>query len=256
MLNEYEYGFMEAMDGLRVRYEELEKYIKGFPLGCISVRKKKGRTYYYHVTSVNGNRIQKYISADSENEFIRRLLFKRDFAESFLKESKYIKKILSESLPYMKSLTEKMSCSSPISFQVYPSEKQAYVSELIYTAKHGEKVRSKSEVFICDALYSLNIKYAYERRLLCCGQDFCPDFTLVHPLSGKVVYLEHLGLDDERYKKTWKYKKEKYEEHNLSEGRDLFITTEADIPDIKNVLARLFTVKKYEALMNLASSFG
>ena len=75
-------------------------------------------------------------------------------------------------------------------------------------------VRSKSEAFIVMLLSTLHIPYRYECKLEIGGYDIYPDFTIRHPLTGKVYYWEHVGrLDLPQYKAHWEIKEKWYQEN-------------------------------------------
>ncbi len=62
-----------------------------------------------------------------------------------------------------------------------------------YTAK-GERVRSKSEVIIADALYRKGIPYRYEYPLHLSGVgEIYPDFMVLNVRLRKEMYWEHFG---------------------------------------------------------------
>ncbi len=61
-------------------------------------------------------------------------------------------------------------------------------------------VRSKSEVFIANALHLHGIPFRYECDFAAGLLTLHPDFTIRHPRSGKLFLWEHHGLaDDPRY---------------------------------------------------------
>ena len=62
--------------------------------------------------------------------------------------------------------------------------------------KGGERVRSKSEKIIADALYDHGIPYYYELPLRIRNNLFYPDFTALNVKTRKTWYWEHLGLAD------------------------------------------------------------
>ena len=81
----------------------------------------------------------------------------------------------------------------------YP-EYQGYAESLRISTRSGRKVRSKSELMICNLLEELEIPYRYEDTLAIDGMVFHPDFLLRHPRTGAYYILEHFGmLDDEEY---------------------------------------------------------
>ncbi|MCR5792609.1 MAG: hypothetical protein K6G65_05520 [Lachnospiraceae bacterium] len=101
-----------------------------------------------------------------------------------------------------------------------------------YITNKGERVRSKSEKIIADALERMQIPYKYEKPLvlLVNGQDkvFYPDFTVLNKTTGEVKYLEHLGMmDNENYYKNVLSKLDVYEKNGLLIGRDLLLLHES-----------------------------
>ena len=84
----------------------------------------------------------------------------------------------------------------------------------IYTTADGNRVRSKSEVIICNLLASAGITYKYEEPLLYGdGKRISPDFTIYLP-DGTIRYWEHLGmLGNEEYDARWTDKLQIYERY-------------------------------------------
>lgn len=84
----------------------------------------------------------------------------------------------------------------------------------IYETEDGNRVRSKSEVIICNLLHKSGIKYVYEEKLLY-GNGKClePDFTVTAP-NGSIYYWEHIGmLGKEDYDMRWLEKLDVYRHH-------------------------------------------
>ena len=103
-----------------------------------------------------------------------------------------------------------------------------YPEQLTFPCPSGNIVRSKSEVFIDMALNANQIPYRYECELKLGQQTFYPDFTLMHPLSGELLYWEHFGLmnnDDYAYSAFNKLKL--YYNHGIIPGSNLIITFES-----------------------------
>jgi len=80
------------------------------------------------------------------------------------------------------------------------------------TTDRGEKVRSKSEVVVANALFSLGINYLYENPLNIPGHRLIkPDFTVMGETPSETVYIEYLGLSDSpAYMSRWNEKLEAY----------------------------------------------
>lgn len=75
-----------------------------------------------------------------------------------------------------------------------------YPEQLIYKTNTGLYVRSKSEMLICMLLQKYGIPFRYECELELDGKIIYPDFTIMHPKTGKLFYYEHFGMmDDDGY---------------------------------------------------------
>ena len=67
-----------------------------------------------------------------------------------------------------------------------------------YLTKNGEYVRSRLELIVANMLYDLGIPYRYECALyLEDGTVVYPDFTILHPRTLEVYWLELLGMMDD-----------------------------------------------------------
>ena len=95
-----------------------------------------------------------------------------------------------------------------------------------YTS-NGERVRSKSEVMIADALKNAGIPYRYECPLELGPQTIYPDFTILRMEDRKEIYWEHLGMmDDPEYCSHAMQRLRLYEMNRIYIGDELIITME------------------------------
>lgn len=81
-----------------------------------------------------------------------------------------------------------------------PPARTGYPAQMLTT--FGLKVRSKSEVFIAEKLFSEQFDFEYETPLSAGGKTFYPDFTI--KIGKQIFYWEHFGLlsDAAYYEKT------------------------------------------------------
>ena len=93
---------------------------------------------------------------------------------------------------------------------------------------NGERVRSKSEVEIADALNSFGIPYRYEYPLtLKNGITVYPDFLCLNVRTRQEFYWEHFGkLDSPSYAENVTLKLRQYNVSNIFPGKNLIITVE------------------------------
>lgn len=103
-----------------------------------------------------------------------------------------------------------------------------YSDQLTYQCPSGNVVRSKSEIFIDMVLSNNGIPYRYEYELIIGNAKFYPDFTLMHPVTGKLIYWEHLGMmDNVEYTRQAFSKLQTYQKHNIIPGENLILTFES-----------------------------
>ena len=96
-----------------------------------------------------------------------------------------------------------------------------------YTGKE-ERVRSKSEIIIANALAKNNVPYKYEYSVFTEELGVIhPDFTVLNVRKRKQLYWEHLGkMDDVSYARDNTYRINVYQKNGLFLGDDLIITWE------------------------------
>lgn len=69
-----------------------------------------------------------------------------------------------------------------------------------YVSKKGEVMRSRIELIVADMLFDLGVSYRYECRLDLASDYVFPDFTIMHPESLELYYIEIFGMmDDPKY---------------------------------------------------------
>lgn len=92
----------------------------------------------------------------------------------------------------------------------------------------GERVRSKSEILIANALLKHQIPYRYEAPLYLDGYGWIhPDFTVLHVAQRKEMYWEHMGMmDDQIYCEKALGRIIAYEKNGMFPGDKLILTHE------------------------------
>ena len=171
----------------------------------------------YNLTALEAARKKKTalddcIRAYSEGENMTELLI--------CPESKY-KELL---LPQISKLSSRTA-----EWAQEPYEKsEDHPENLRFQTKKGDMVRSKSEVFIANALYMNRVPYRYESKLDLAGYGiFFPDFLIYHPRLFKLYYWEHFGMmDDEDYSHKAYRKLEIYTRNGIVPMDNLIATDE------------------------------
>lgn len=101
--------------------------------------------------------------------------------------------------PYFKSQSQMIEDWINSSFEQNPK----YQENKIHKTSSGNMVRSKSEVLIDMVLYTHKIPFRYECELQIGSYKIYPDFTIMHPMTGKIIYWEHFGkMDDPKYSRN------------------------------------------------------
>lgn len=94
-------------------------------------------------------------------------------------------------------------------------------------SSNGERVRSKSEVMIADALKQAGVPYRYECPLDLGNRIIHPDFTVLRVADREQLYWEHLGMmDDPDYCQNAVFRIREYESYGIYPGISLIITME------------------------------
>lgn len=103
----------------------------------------------------------------------------------------------------------------------------------VYTTNQGERVRSKSEVLIANALAHHKIPYRYEYPLKLQKQHssssttFYPDFLCLNLRTRQEFIWEHFGLmDSQEYVSNTVSKLNLYAQNKITPGKKLIITME------------------------------
>ena len=119
-----------------------------------------------------------------------------------------------------------------------------------YFTRNGERVRSKSELYIADTIDYAGIPCKYECPLILGSKVLHPDFTLLDVSSRQVKYLEHCGMmDNPDYSDSFIWKINFYQSHGIIPGDNLILTFESsnrplDTRIIDNILEYHFPAIK------------
>ena len=228
--------------------KEKEKAVVSAPQGCLRICNKGKKTHYYMRMDPKDNN-GAYIK--NKDFHIAQKLAQKDYDKKVLrhieKELNAINKYLlhcpgiyAEEI-YEHLNTERKQLISPIlqteADYVRNWENVRYLGKeldesvpKLYTAK-GERVRSKSEVIIADALNREGIPYRYECPVyIQQWGNVYPDFTVLNVRKRKEIYWEHLGMmGDAEYVNYALTKLEAYEDNGIFVGENLIITYETNV---------------------------
>lgn len=242
---------------------EKEDALKNAPKGLINVCKANGRTQYYYKEN-SKDTAKKYLRDNEKDKVVA--LCQKDYDERVLlavqKELKQLEK-LKKNYPkqpyediYEKLIVERKALVQPIimpdeefikNWEQVEYEKKGFHDDApeYYTDK-GERVRSKTEILIANALKKYDIPYRYEAPLKLKGYGTIhPDFTVLNVRTRKEMYWEHMGLmDDADYLENALHRIAMYEKNDIFPGDKLILTHETSKQPINSKMLEK-TIFKY-----------
>ncbi|MCI2061898.1 MAG: hypothetical protein LKJ83_03910 [Eubacteriaceae bacterium] len=180
------------------------------PAGFLIRREKDGRVYFYHAMPVSEQAdSQKYVNRGiTRRPDLVQKLARKAFLKTAITAMERRINVLKEAAAKMpedgfeedptnlsavirdldKSLYR--SCGQ---LEMQQSENPQYRENLCIATNSGVFVRSYGERIIADLLFEYGIHFYYEKTLVIGGLTYYPDFMIIHPLTGKIYYLEHKG---------------------------------------------------------------
>ncbi|MCR5666127.1 MAG: ATPase [Eubacterium sp.] len=174
---------------------------------------------------------KKYLTAHLQ-DLIQEQKAIHSYLKNYQDDQSYVEKLIHNPL-YEDILS---NCIKPVSEELRQWMTQEYMTNtsyperLRYKSITGNVLRSKSEVFIEQALYERGIPYRYECALQLGTIIVYPDFTLRHPSSGKKCYWEHNGrMDDTDYVRKVGWKMETYSRNKIYPDVNLINTYETEL---------------------------
>lgn len=224
--------------------QDMEKRLSRAPEGAVRIIKhRNGYQYYFRKDS--SEKTGKYMPKSEYKKAVDLMQKKYDLQIKTAAEKQYsvINHFLNGYDPEIlkriyASLSEpRQNCILPVEISdeeyIKKWSSEEYTPKIIaddipeqYT-DNGERVRSKSEVMIADALKKARIPYRYECPLKLGSIVVHPDFTILRIRDRQVLYWEHLGMmDDPDYLSRTIRKIREYERHGIYPGVDLILTVE------------------------------
>lgn len=230
------------------------KELKKAPEGSLRITSSNHVVQYYHKTKA-GDTCGRYIPV--KNLRLAKALAQKDYdqqlIESLKKESQLLQNVLKayEHLNKSSTLAEKLLSKLHIKRQLLITpvtlpnqefakkwqnlnyDKKAFAPDApeLFTSR-GERVRSKSEIIIADALNRLGIPYRYEFPIELATESgesriFHPDFICLNLRTREEFLWEHFGMmDDVEYAAASVRKLAFYEKNGIFPGKNLIISTE------------------------------
>ena len=240
------------------RYNELykvktqkEKALAKSPKGKLHIVNKKGIANYYlrndssdrsgiYLSKSNPEKVRKYAQKSYDEKILKLIDAELSNLDSFLKKTNHhsntymtqIQQVYSDSHPEVKLLVSPIDMSDDDYVSKWLAEeyigKDISDSVPFYETDLKERVRSKSELTIANALFKYGIPYKYECPLtLHNGQIIYPDFTVLNVKKRQIYYWEHRGMmDDPEYATHNVFRMKNYMTEGIILGKNLIITEE------------------------------
>ena len=218
-LSEYEKSIKNRYQrSMRAQSEKVQQYIKNaspHPAETMTIRerKRRGFTYYYQRNFGENNLDKEYYIPKSNSRLINLLLQNqyaskvapyyetqlnlihqlqaviaqdtdRKFYDSLSEESK---QHLVPLVPYEPDIIQEW-LNQPF------ARNQYYLENAVHDSLRGDKLRSKSEVLIANALYHAGLPYFVDIEMRIDGTPMYPDFLILRPSDKKEFIWEHFGL--------------------------------------------------------------
>lgn len=215
------------------------------PRGLINIAHSGNRVQYYFKQS-SKDRVRKYLNKNQaalikslcQKDYDERVL---DTAERELNHLKRLQNLYKKGIcedVYGKIMSERKKWIIPIELsdedfilewlnKDYPSKGFRDNTPEYYT-DNGERVRSKSEILIANALKKHSVPYRYEAPLYLNGYGTIhPDFTVLNVKERKEYYWEHLGkMDEPEYIEQALQRIAAYEKNDIFPGDKLILSHE------------------------------
>lgn len=222
---------------------KIEKSLAKAPEGNLLISKCRDNSQFY-LREDSKQKKGKYIKK-GERDLIKKLAQKKyDQKLLFIakKEMESLNRIDTshESNPYER-LSDKMNLGLDYIKPLYPQDDEflkkwndedyshmgfSEDSPKFYSRK-GERMRSKSETIIANALEKYGIPYMYEYPIEIAGRNYHPDFKILNLRTRETIYWEHFGMMDDRdYLNESVRKINVYTLHGLVLGGNLIATYE------------------------------
>lgn len=223
---------------------EAGRFLEKAPEGTLQIKPHKQGVQYYHRMEPGdkdgiyiSKKNMKLIRALAQKRYLERIL---PAAEEQLKSLKTclrtydpdaLKKVFLTESAERQKLIRSIELPDKLYSEMWLAqeyERKAFAEDTPehYTLKK-ERVRSKSEVMIANALFHAGIPYKYECPLMVRKKLIYPDFTILREYDRTILYWEHQGMmDDADYRNHAVQRVRDFEDEGIFPGDQLIITVE------------------------------
>ena len=253
---------VDEKETLSVIIHETERRLVDAPEGSVRVAAHgKGCQFYFRGEGSDKNGVYMRVSEKERATYLVRKAYNVQVKEAAERQYKNLERFLKsydpDALRKIYSSTSELRRQYIDPFEISNEEYVRQWQSFAYDSKEfddktpehytskGERVRSKSEVMIADALRNAGVPYRYECPLTLGSKIIHPDFTILRRGDRETLYWEHLGrMDKEDYVYKALSRIRLYEEQGYYQGIHLILTMEtADLPINLAIIHR--TIRAY-----------
>ena len=227
--------------------QNADKRLQSAPEGSVRINVHgKGSQFYRKMDSSNRNGTYMPVAERREAEALVQKNYDRRILSAAQKQVAFIERFIKNYQPdVLKTIYASLSeprkrIVDPVElpdsefrkeWESFTYQHKAFSEETPeHYSNRGERVRSKSEVMIADALDQAQIPYRYECPLKLGDTVVHPDFTILRLSDRKEIFWEHLGMmGDLEYSNHALQKIRLYERNRLFPGKELILTMETGL---------------------------
>ncbi len=227
--------------------KETERSLTKAPDGKIRIVKEKDHAKFYlrtdpsersgtYISKSDAEKIGVYTQKSYNQKLVKLLKKEINALEDYLMKTGgqqiAIRQLYSDNPGEVKKFIRPVDMSDEDYIAMWAAEKydgKEIPEEMpVYETVQKERVRSKSELTIANALAGHGVPYKYECPLvLKNGTRIHPDFTVLNVKERRQLYWEHRGMmDNEDYARHTVDRIKQYMKSGIVIGRDLIITEE------------------------------
>ena len=234
---------------LEKRLQKVTKELAEAPEGCLhQIHSNKGTVFKQATIDKNGVRCRKSIM---NNPSLMKRLARKEYLQTEARVLRQDLDILHRALQrYIEPDAENILMQLPKRFHTLPKEwfwfqspesklkdkiscwADAPYQQSDYKPEKKNKrtsrgllVRSMGEVVCAERFYHHEIAFRYEQVIQIDGYSFAPDFTIMRPRDGKIIYWEHCGKPyDSEYMEHHNWKLKMYEKAGIVPWDNLIVT--------------------------------
>lgn len=242
--NSVEFALRAELARLEKIIRDAQHRLKTAPEGCLRSKKHGTGFQYYHRTDPKDpNGIYIPVSEQEKAGKLAQKKYDQAVIHAAMKQYKTISDFLEKYDPailqevYENTHDSRKRLLSPVElpdrdykvlWQAVEYQRKGFAEGIPeHYTNRNERVRSKSEVLIANALFEAGLAYRYECPLILGNLQIHPDFTVLRMSDRKEIYWEHLGLiDDSEYRENAIARIDLYERNGIFPGEGVMITAE------------------------------